>query len=228
MEKKKNPKADLTNKKILFFLGGLLISQSFILYAFSHTQYETIIRQVAREFVEDEIEVIENTEQVYVPPPPPPPPQIEVAEDDDDADEDIEIEDTDFDAELEIAPPPPPPPPPSSKPVEDKIFEVVEIQPEFPGGQAAMLKFISENFKYPEDAKRFEIEGRVMITFLVDSDGSITNVRALLPPERQLGYGLEDEAIRVIKKMPKWNPGMQRNKAVKVQFTMPIMCRLDY
>lgn len=227
MEKKKYFYVDLSNKKTLFFLGGLLISQAFVLYAFSFTQYEVIKPPKKREALNDDIEIIENTDQIYVPPPPPPPPQIEVSEDDADADEDLEIDDTDFDDKTVVAPPPPPPPPPSAKPAEDKIFEVVEIQPEFVGGTAEMLKFIAKHFEYPDEAKRFEIEGRVLITFVVDENGRITNVQPMLAPDKQLGYGLEEEAMRVVKMMPPWKPGMQRNKPVKVRFTIPIMCRLD-
>jgi len=226
METKKNPNVDLTKKKTVFFLVGLLVTQAFVLVAFTFTQYEEIKEAVVRQFIEDDIEIIENTEQVYTPPPPPPPPTIEIAEDDSEAD-DVEIQDTDFDAETEVAPPPPPPAPIIKDPNEGKIFEVVEVQPEFPGGHDEMMKFIAKNFRYPDEARRFEITGRVLISFVVDENGRITDVKALLPPDRQLGYGLEEEAARVVRMMPPWRPGQQRNKAVKVRYTLPFYCTLD-
>jgi len=98
------------------------------------------------------------------------------------------------------------------------IFDVVEDQPEFPGGDEARMKFLRDNIRYPTIARETGIQGTVFITFVVERDGSITDVRVL----RGIGGGCDEEAIRVVRMMPKWNPGKQRGRAVRVQFSMPI------
>ncbi len=126
----------------------------------------------------------------------PPPPQIEVAE----------------------------PKPPVIEQVEPKpIFTVVEEDPSYPGGEEARIKFLSENIKYPEEAKEIGTQGRVFLTFVVEVDGSITDVKIL----RGIGSGCDDEAVRVVKSMPKWIPGKQRGVPVRVQFNLPIVFKLQ-
>jgi len=98
------------------------------------------------------------------------------------------------------------------------VFTVVEEIPQFPGGDDARVKFLSENIIYPEKARENQIQGTAYITFVVNQDGSIVDVRSLASPDRSL----EEEAIRVVKLMPKWIPGKQRGKPVRVQFSMPI------
>jgi len=94
--------------------------------------------------------------------------------------------------------------------------------PEFPGGNEALLKFITSNIRYPESAKKSKIEGRVYVGFDIDTDGSVINIKVL----RGVNSELDAEAIRVIKSMPKWTPGKQRGKAVRVNYTLPIMFSL--
>jgi TonB family protein len=101
-------------------------------------------------------------------------------------------------------------------------LRVVEEMPEFPGGQDALMKYVSSKIAYPEEAVESGIEGTVFITFVVEPDGRITNVM----PLRGLGAGLTEEAIRVAKGMPNWKPGMQRGKAVRVQYNLPIRFKL--
>lgn len=103
--------------------------------------------------------------------------------------------------------------------VEDKVFEFVEQQPEFPGGQDAMMKFLGQNIRYPSVAQRNGLEGRVILSFVVDQNGEISDIKVLKP----LGGGTDEEAIRVIKTMPKWRPGKQNGRAVKVKFTLPVL-----
>jgi periplasmic protein TonB len=225
MEIKKNPKIDVERNKFVFLLTGLLVTQLLVLAAFSYTEYEERIEVIKKVFVEEAMEEVPPTEQVFELPPPPP--TIVIAETDDDTEEDVEIPDTDFDDKTVVAPPPPPPPPPGGGQKDDRIFESVEIQPEYPGGQDAMYAYIGKNFKYPDEARRFEIEGRVIISFVVDEEGGISDVKAVMPEARQLGYGLEQEAIRVVKGMPRWKPGRQLNRAVKVRYTLPIQCSLN-
>lgn len=104
-------------------------------------------------------------------------------------------------------------------PVDEKeIFKVVESMPEFPGGYEAMYKFLQKNLVYPEMAKAAGISGKVYITFVVEKDGSITDVQLM----RGIGGGCDEEALRVVGMMPAWKPGLQRNHPVRVQFIMDV------
>ncbi len=103
------------------------------------------------------------------------------------------------------------------------IFTIVEEQPSFPGGDEARIRFLSENIKYPESAKEISIQGRVYVTFVVETDGSISNITIL----RGIGGGCDEEAVRVVSMMPRWEPGRQRGKAVRVQFNLPIKFTLQ-
>ncbi len=107
--------------------------------------------------------------------------------------------------------------------VEAEIFTVVEEQPAYPGGDAAFMKYLQDNIKYPEEAKELGIQGRVFVTFVVEVDGSITDVRVL----RGIGGGCDEEAIRVVRNMPKWVPGKQRGVPVRVQFNLPVKFTLQ-
>ena len=108
-------------------------------------------------------------------------------------------------------------------PTEEEIFIVVEVSPEFPGGLDSLYNFIYSNLRYPQSAMRYKLEGRVFITFVVEKDGSITNVRIL----RDIGGGCGQEAKRVVEMMPKWIPGKQNGKTVRVQYNLPITFKLN-
>ncbi|MBL7906183.1 MAG: energy transducer TonB [Bacteroidales bacterium] len=101
---------------------------------------------------------------------------------------------------------------------EAEIFTMVEESPSFPGGDEARIRFLTENINYPQIARESSIHGTVYVTFVVERNGNVTDVRVL----RGIGGGCDEEAIRVIKAMPKWSPGKQRGKPVRVQFNMPI------
>ena len=103
-----------------------------------------------------------------------------------------------------------------------KVFDIVEQMPEYPGGQAALFEYLSKNIKYPADAEKKKVEGKVFVTFVVDSDGKITDVSLL----KKVFPSLDAEAIRVISAMPNWIPGRQKGQAVRVKYTVPIMFRL--
>lgn len=109
------------------------------------------------------------------------------------------------------------------QPVEREIFTVVEEQPSYPGGEESRIRFLQENIKYPEEAKELGIQGKVFVTFVVEVDGSITDVRVL----RGIGGGCDEEAMRVVRAMPKWVPGKQRGVPVRVQFNLPIKFTLQ-
>lgn len=103
------------------------------------------------------------------------------------------------------------------------IFDVVEQQPIFPGGTDELYKFISKNFKYPKKCLRKNHQGKIYIQFVVNKDGSIGDVKIL----RGIDKDLDREAIRVVKSMPKWTPGMQKGKLVRVRYNLPINCNLN-
>lgn len=105
----------------------------------------------------------------------------------------------------------------------DKIYDEVEELPAFPGGEVALMRFLSDNMKYPKVARESGIQGRVVVQFVVGSDGSICNAKVI----RGIDPYLDKEALRVVSVMPRWKPGMQKGKPVSVQYTMPLMFRLE-
>lgn len=104
----------------------------------------------------------------------------------------------------------------------DMVFDVVEVMPQYPGGPIAMLKYIMENIKYPEQAMKEGIQGRVTVRFIVEKDGSISDVKPVLSVHPLLNK----EAVRVVKSMPKWSPGKHNGKPVRVRFNLPVMFKL--
>ena len=115
------------------------------------------------------------------------------------------------------------PEPEKAKPKEEEIFVAVEQQAEFPGGQGALMKFLSNNIRYPESAQQNDIQGRVIVKFVVEKDGSIGNVTVVKGVDRDL----DREAIRVVKKMPRWQPGKNNGVAVRSYFNLPVTFRLQ-
>lgn len=103
-----------------------------------------------------------------------------------------------------------------------QVFDVVEKMPEYPGGQAALFEYLSKNVKYPADAEKQKIEGRVLVSFVVNTDGSITDISV----ERKAFPSLDAEAVRVISGMPKWIPGEQKGQKVRVKYTVPLIFHL--
>ena len=127
-----------------------------------------------------------------------------------------------------VAPPEDLPAPEATKPAEveakePEVFERVEIQPEFAGGMEAFRNFLIKNLKYPNAAQKSNIQGKVYLNFTVEADGSLSNITVL----RGIGFGCDEEALRVMKLMPKWKPGKQSGRAVRVKFNMPIMFTLE-
>ncbi len=223
-DKKKAPKADLESKKTIFIEIGLVIALAVVLFAFEWKSYEKTELNLASMVADDTPEEMVEITQHEKPPPPPTPPQqttiIEIVEDDVEIEDDIEI-DVEADQETEME---------EYIPVEEEeeaeeaqIFTVVESMPGFPGGESARIKYLNENIKYPQMARESGIQGRVFVTFVVEKDGKVTDVRVL----RGIGGGCDEEAVRVIKNMPNWNAGKQRGKPVRVQFNMPILFKLN-
>lgn len=225
-DQKKSVKADLENKKVFFMEVGLIIALAISLLAFEWKTYEKQKLEIVSRVVDDTPEeMIEITQQENTPPPPAPLQQttiIQIVDDDIEIEDEIEI-DVEADQNTEIKEYVPVE---VSKEVEEEevqIFTVVESMPGFPGGEAARITYLNENIKYPQMARESGIQGRVFVTFVVERDGSVTDVKVL----RGIGGGCDEEAVRVIKNMPKWDPGKQRGKPVRVQFNMPILFKLN-
>ena len=225
MEEKKSPKANLENKKLMFTQIGLIISLLVAWLAFEHKSYDK--REIDpsllnREVVVDE-EMVEITKQEEPKPQPVEVPkqttQLEIVQDD------VETEDIEINAEVEqnevieeyVAPEVV-----EEEVVEQEIFQIVEEMPAFPGGEKALLEYVFKNIKYPQIARETGIQGRVFVGFVVEPDGSVSNVKIL----RGIGGGCDEEAMRVIKSLPKWKPGKQRGKAVRVSYQIPVVFKL--
>jgi len=226
MQLKKSPQASLEDKRLTYVLLGLVFVLSVCYVALEWTEKEvTKYDVVDMDFqFEEEIEIQQTTQET---PPPPPPPAVQEVEvlnvvEDDVETQEIEIN-TEDDKDVEVV---------IQAPVEvveeeeeeEVVFVVVEDMPEFPGGQQALFKYLSENVKYPVIAQENGIQGRVICQFVVNKDGNIVHVEVV----RSGGDpSLDKEALRVVKSMPKWKPGKQRGKAVRVKYTVPVNFRLQ-
>jgi protein TonB len=229
MEIKKTPKADLENKKSTWLLVGYVIVLAFMFIAFEWTKRDIKIdtSQAITDLVFEEeiIPITEQPEQAAPPPPPAAPPIAEtltIVEDDADVEETTiaTSEETNQAVEIKYVPVAVE----EEEPEEQTIFEVVEQMPEFPnGGMAGLMQYLSKNIKYPTIAQENGTQGRVTVQFVVNRDGSIVDAKVL----RGVDPYLDKEAIRVISSMPKWKPGMQHGKAVRVKYTVPVMFRLQ-
>jgi protein TonB len=217
MELKKNPEVDLEKRKSSFMWMGMLFALALVLVAFEWKIFEkteTSLGNLELDLIEEEI----IPQSIQKPPPPPPPPApttvIEIVDDEEEIEEELEIEDmeVDQDTEIEFIEEV------EEEVVEEEIFTIVEEMPSFPGGEAKLFEYLGKNIKYPQIAKEAGISGIVYVTFVVDSNGNITEVQVL----RGIGGGCDEEATRVVKNMPKWQPGKQRGKPVKVRYNLPI------
>lgn len=226
MQVKKSKKASLEDKKLTYLLMGFVLVLSICFVALEWTEKEVTKYEVTdTDFLfEEEIDIQQTTQETPPPPPPPPAAEVEVLNvvDDDVETEHIEIQ-TEDKAEEEVIIAPPVEAPQEEEEIEE-IFVVVETMPEFPGGPAQLFKYLSENVKYPVIAQENGIQGRVICQFVVNRDGSIVDVEVV----RSGGdASLDKEAVRVIKSMPKWTPGKQRGKAVRVKYTVQVNFKLQ-
>lgn len=220
----KTPQADLESKKGLFFEVGLIVS---LLIIFFILQVKRPNQTSSLDFNRSELKVVqEEMIQTTQPTPPPPPEQapkqqitlLTIVDDKEDVEADIQIQ-AEVDQTTVIPEYVPVERPPQEETiVEPEIFYVVEEQPEFPGGDAARIQYFASQTKYPQLAKESGIQGIVYVSFVVEPDGSVSDVKVL----RGIGGGCDEEAVRVVKQMPAWKPGKQRNKPVRVHFTLPV------
>lgn len=208
MQSKKSQKASLEGNQLIYVLMGFVLVLSVCYVAFEWTEKEvTKYEVVDTDFLfEEEVEIQQTSQQENTPPPPPPAAQevevLNVVEDDVET-EAIEIN-TEDDKNTEVVIAAPVEAPVEEEEEESVVFVVVETMPEFPGGQQALFKYLSENVKYPVIAQENGIQGRVICQFVVNKDGAIVDVEVV----RSGGDpSLDKEAVRVIKSMPKWNPG---------------------
>jgi protein TonB len=236
MKTKKNPKVDLQKNSSLYFVIGLSLILFFSWQAIEWKTYKKTFDYEMLDVNEDDDEEIPITQQIKTPPPPPPPAPpaaqvIEIVEDEEEVEESIiESTETDNDEIIEV----------DDVSIEeddldvDVPFAVIEDVPIFPGCenvskdkrrdcfQEKINKHIKRNFRYPEVAMELGIQGRVFVTFIIDKDGSITNILMRGPDKN-----LEKEARRIISVLPKMTPGKQRGRAVRVPFSIPINFRLQ-
>lgn len=227
MELKKSKEANLENKKVLFFEVAVIVTLALMLSAFewstSSAKVNDILAQQDTEELEEEM--INTFQQETVAPPPPPKPAvievINIVDDNIELDDELEMEDMEVDVDDEVA-------------VEviaeeeeeeasDEVFFVVENMPEFPGGENKMRAFIAQNVVYPDIAIENGISGRVIVQFVVNKTGQPSNIKVM----RSIDPLLDKEAIAVIKKMPKFKPGMQRGKPVNVSYIVPVTFALE-
>ena len=229
MEVKKSPKASLENKRLLLLEAGLVLALGIVYLAFNYSSKDAkvaVLEDTTQVVIEDEMVAIENE----TPPPPPEAPSVPVLSDQIDiVDDDIKLDDDMFInleddntgveiqeyKEMEVQ---------EEEEEEEAIpFQLVEQKPSFQGGDANdFSKWVNARLVYPEIAKENGVQGRVTLQFTVEADGRVTNVKVL----RGVDPALDAEAVRVVKSSPKWSPGKQRDRKVKVTYTFPVIFQL--
>ena len=226
MEIKKNPKADLKNKRGLLLEIGLVISLLLVIVAFSYTPEETRIEKVDLQTAIVEEQIVEITRQDQKPPEPPKKVEVKVIADllqvvTNDTKITTEVDFTEFDDDVEIV---------QQVAVKEEVIEedqpflIAETRPSFQGGDLNTFRaWVQQNVKFPQIALENGIQGRVVLSFVIEKDGRLTNIQVLQTPDRSLS----DEAIRVLSKSPKWSPGKQRNQVVRVKYTLPVDFRVQ-
>ena len=228
MEIKKSPKADLEGKKTTnLFIGAIMVlAVLFVGFEWSERDRKVVTDSGIQEvvFEEEVIPITEQEQPQQAPPPPQAPPAeevLQIIENDSQVEESTIQASDDTQAAVEV----------KYTPVEveeeevdeQQIFQVVEENPEFPGGMKECMKFLSNNIKYPQISQENGVQGRVIVQFVVNADGTIVDPVVV----RGVDPYLDKEALRVIKLMPKWKPGKQRGKAVRVRYTQPVLFRLN-
>lgn len=226
MQIKKSPKADLNNKKGLFLEIGMIFALLLTVAAFAYTQKERNVEiiETSMEVVEEEITDI--TTQDQKPPEPPKKVEMQVLSDvlnvvTNDTKIETEFDFSEFSEDIEIVQ--------QIEVVEeaaedDAPFIIAEEMPKFQGGD--LMKFrswVQGKLKYPQIAQENGISGKVTLTFVIERDGSLTNIQVMQSPDRALA----DEAVRVLQSSPKWTPGKQRNSPVRVRYTLPVEFRIQ-
>ena len=216
MEAKKSKKAAIENQRGSWLLMGLVVALAFMFVSFEWTQHDVRVAALSPDdesiFVTELVPITFPEEKLE----PPPPPETKVTELFEIVENNMEV--TDNVSTVWI-----PPVVETETVVEDVIHVSVEVMPEFIGGTAALMKYLSSNIKYPTISQETGSQGKVIVQFVVDKDGTISNPEVV----RGVDPYLDKEAIRVISSMPKWTPGVQNGKKVRVKFTVPVSFRLQ-
>lgn len=231
MEVKKSASASLENKSHDFLLMGLIVALGFLFIIFEWTTTDMEKMKIEEEnFIAEEEEMMEVTVQKDVPPPPPPPvqappppvvaPSITTVSNDQ-KDDDVQFKSSEDDgSEVDQTPVS------SNEPEvveEEEVFVRVEVQPSFPGGPKKMMEYLQKNLKYPASCQEAGIQGRVIVSFVVEKDGKISKVEVIRPVNEKL----DAEAVRVVQSMPSWTPGEQQGKKVRSKFQLPVVFRIQ-
>lgn len=226
MELKKNPKVDLQNKRSILLEIGLIVALAVVIGAFLYTPKEVRVEKIDMNYGPVEEEITEITRQDQKPPEPPKKTEITVITDilnivTNDTKITTDIGFAEFEEDIEIV---------QQVAVqeeeieEEQIFYKVAKMPSFMGGDLTTFRnWVQGKVKYPQLAQENNISGRVLLTFVVEKDGTLTNIEVLQTPDSSLS----EEAIRVLKTSPKWEPGKQRNQSVRVKYTLPIDFRIQ-
>ena len=226
MEIKKSPKADLQNKRGLLLEIGLAVALAIVIGAFAWTPKEHRIEQVDLNYAIVEEEITEITRQDQKPPEPPKKVEVKVIADllqvvtnDTKIETSMTFDEFDEDAEVfqeveEVV----------EEIVDDEPFLIVETMPSFQGGDLNTFRnWVQSNVRFPQIALENGIQGTVVLSFVIEKDGSLTKIQVLRTPDRSLS----EEATRVLSKSPKWSPGKQRNQVVRVKYTLPVVFRVQ-
>ena len=226
MQIKKNPKVDVQNSRVLLLEIGLAVALLIVIVAFLYTPREYRIEQVDMQVAVVEEEITEITRQDQKPPEPPKRTEITVITDilnivTNDEKISTNVDFAEFAEDVEII---------QQVAVEeeniedDQPFVRVEQMPSFMGGDLMTFRnWVQSKVRFPQIAQENNISGRVLLQFVIEKDGALTNIQVLQTPDSSLS----DEAIRVLKTSPKWTPGKQRNQSVRVKYTLPIDFRIQ-
>ena len=226
MEIKKSPKADLQNKRGLLLEIGLAVALAIVIGAFAWTPKEHRIEKVDLNYAPIEEEITEITRQDQKPPEPPKKVEVKVIADllqvvtnDTKIETSMTFDEFDEDAEVfqevEVV---------EEEIVDDEPFLIVETMPTFQGGDLNTFRnWVQSNVRFPQIALENGIQGTVVLSFVIEKDGSLTNIQVLRTPDRSLS----EEATRVLQKSPKWTPGKQRNQVVRVKYNLPVVFRVQ-
>lgn len=226
MEIKKSPKADLQNKRGLLLEIGLIVALALVIAAFAYTPKEHRIEQVDLNYGPVDEQIVEITRQDQKPPEPPKKVEVKVIADllqvvTNETKIATDINFAEFDEDTEVL---------QQVEVKEEIIEddqpflTAETMPSFQGGDLnTFRKWVQDNVRFPQIALENGISGRVVLSFVIEKDGRLTNIQVLITPDRSLS----EEAIRVLSKSPKWSPGKQRNQVVRIKYTLPVDFRMQ-
>ena len=223
METKKSFKADLGNKRGLLLEIGLVVTLVLVVAAFAYTPKEYRIEQPDLAYAPVEVEMTEITREKPREAPrkveiKPIADAIQIIRNTDKIQTDVDVSIFDVETPVEFVTVEPEPV------VDDEVFLVAETMPSFMDGTIETFRaWVMQNVKFPQIALENNIQGRVVLSFVIDKDGRLTNVEVLQAPDRSLA----EEAVRVLNKSPKWSPGKQRNQTVRVKFTLPVDFRVQ-